>query len=388
MKRILGPVLAAHYLAAFTALGMPLFLPQVLRQLAPGAAIGWSGVLYVLPTLCTALTASTWGWLADRYGRKRSLLRAQLGLALGFAMAGFAPNLGWLIAGLIVQGTCGGSLAATNAYLTTQAQHGPLARALDWTQFSARLAMVTAPGLLGLATALGPAQSLYRDLALLPLLAFALSWGLPADPARPRNAPTTIARATQADTPYQHWTLWTTQCLFCFAMVVTFPYFLPYAQTHGIGNSAVAGLLYSLPHLVYLVLLPCWRRRDRNASPLPTGLGLFALACLLHTASRTPGWLIVARLLFGLGMWMALRGLNRSLAEIAGGHNAGRVFGRFDAAGKFAGVAGGVLAGALVQGHGLALPFLAAGIAALLALLPALLLTSVRRNLHVPVNDT
>ncbi|CBA15238.1 MFS transporter [Xanthomonas albilineans] len=388
MKRILGPVLAAHYLAAFTALGMPLFLPQVLQQLAPGAAIGWSGVLYVLPTLCTALTASTWGWLADRYGRKRSLLRAQLGLALGFAMAGFAPNLGWLIAGLIVQGTCGGSLAATNAYLTTQAQHGPLTRALDWTQFSARLAMVTAPGLLGLATSLGPAQSLYRGLALLPLLAFALSWRLPADPARPRDRPVTVAHATHADTPHQHWTLWTTQCLFCFAMVVTFPYFLPYAQTHGIGNSAVAGLLYSLPHLVYLVLLPCWRGRDRNASPLPTGLGLFALACLLHTASLTRGWLIVARLLFGLGMWMALRGLNRSLAEIAGGHNAGRVFGRFDAAGKFAGVAGGVLASALVQGHGLALPFLAAGIAALLALLPALLLTSVRRNLDVPVNDT
>lgn len=61
MRRILGPVLAAHYLAAFTALGMPLFLPQVLAELAPSAAVGWSGVLYVLPTLCTALTASSWG---------------------------------------------------------------------------------------------------------------------------------------------------------------------------------------------------------------------------------------------------------------------------------------------------------------------------------------
>ncbi|RBD98954.1 MFS transporter, partial [Xanthomonas oryzae pv. oryzae] len=101
MKRILGPVLAAHYLAAFTALGMPLFLPQVLAELAPSTAVGWSGVLYVLPTLCTALTASAWGRLADRYGRKRSLLRAQLGLALGFAIAGFAPSLTWLVVGLL-----------------------------------------------------------------------------------------------------------------------------------------------------------------------------------------------------------------------------------------------------------------------------------------------
>ncbi|MCW0452955.1 MFS transporter [Xanthomonas sacchari] len=389
MKRLLGPVLAAHYLAAFTALGMPLFLPQVLQQLAPGAAIGWSGVLYVLPTLCTALTASTWGRLADRYGRKRSLLRAQLGLALGFLMAGFAPNLGWLVVGLVVQGACGGSLAATNAYLSSQAQSGSLARALDWTQFSARLAMVTAPALLGLATALGPAQSLYRYLALLPLLAFALSWRLPADPPRVPAATTSTPSLPHTDAAQrrQRWALWTTQFLFCFAMVVTFPYFLPYAQAHGIGSSAVAGLLYSLPHLVYLVLMPCWRGRDHRMSPLPAGLALFALACLLQMAPPAPGWLIAARLLFGLGMWMALRGLNRSLAEVAGGRGAGQLFGRFDAAGKYAGVAGGALAGALVQGHGLAVPFLAAAAAALLALLPALMLTSVRRTVHVPVAD-
>ncbi|WP_369915870.1 MFS transporter [Xanthomonas sp. NCPPB 3005] len=389
MKRVLGPVLAAHYLAAFTALGMPLFLPQVLQQLAPGAAIGWSGVLYVLPTLCTALTAGAWGRLADRYGRKRSLLRAQLGLALGFAMAGFAPDLGWLVAGLVVQGACGGSLAATNAYLTTQARTGPLARALDWTQFSARLAMVTAPALLGLASALGPAQSLYRYLALLPLLAFALSWRLPADPPRPRHA----AAAANADAHddasrrRQRWALWSTQFLFCFAMVVTFPYFLPYAQAQGIGNAAAAGLLYSLPHLVYLVLLPCWRGSEHRASPLPAGLALFALACLLQAVLQAPAWLIAARLLFGVGMWMALRGLNRSLAGIASAHAAGQLFGRFDAFGKYAGVAGGALAGALVQGHGLAVPFLAAAAAALLALAPALSLTSVRRTAHVPARD-
>ncbi|WP_016904634.1 MFS transporter, partial [Xanthomonas arboricola] len=244
MKRILGPVLAAHYLAAFTALGMPLFLPQVLAELAPSAAVGWSGVLYVLPTLCTALTAGTWGRLADRYGRKRSLLRAQLGLALGFAIAGFAPSLSWLVIGLIVQGTCGGSLAAANAYLASQPQAGPLARALDWTQYSARLAMVSAPALLGLAVALGPAQSLYRALALLPLLAFALTWRLPAD--RPASRPTAstaqsapsrhaAASAPSASAPAS--ALWPAlliaQFLFCFAMVVTFPYFIPYALARG-----------------------------------------------------------------------------------------------------------------------------------------------------------
>ncbi|WP_126941865.1 MFS transporter [Xanthomonas sp. BRIP62418] len=400
MKRILGPVLAAHYLAAFTALGMPLFLPQVLAELAPSAAVGWSGVLYVLPTLCTALTAGTWGRLADRYGRKRSLLRAQLGLALGFAIAGFAPSLSWLVIGLIVQGTCGGSLAAANAYLASQPQAGPLARALDWTQYSARLAMVSAPALLGLAVALGPAQSLYRALALLPLLAFALTWRLPADrPAvRPAASParstpsadaaaSLSASARTATTASALWpALLVAQFLFCFAMVVTFPYFIPYALARGAGHDALAGLLYSLPHLVYLVVLPWWRRGDGDAWLVP-GLVLFAVACLWQALLHDAVALAAARLLFGLGMLFGLRGLNRRLAQVASGHGAGRLFGRFDACGKWAGVFAGAAAGALTQAAGPATPFLAAALAAAAAALTVLVRFPSRRSTDVAAHD-
>ncbi|OOX15791.1 transporter [Xanthomonas campestris pv. azadirachtae] len=397
MRRILGPVLAAHYLTAFTALGMPLFLPQVLAELAPSAAVGWSGVLYILPTLCTALTASTWGRWADRNGRKRSLLRAQLGLALGFAIAGFAPSLTWLVIGLIVQGTCGGSLAAANAYLASQPQAGPLARALDWTQYSARLAMVSAPALLGLALALGPAQSLYRALALLPLIAFALTWRLPADqPAAREPAAGTPATSLKhaASSPASPRTVAATswpalllaQFLFCFAMVVTFPYFIPYALARGAGHDALAGLLYSLPHLVYLVVLPWWRRGDGEAWLVP-GLALFAAACvwqaLLHDALALAG----ARLLFGFGMLFGLRGLNRSLAHIASGHSAGRLFGRFDACGKWAGVFAGAAAGALAQASGPATPFLAAALAAAAAALTVLVRFPSRRTADVAAHD-
>ncbi|PPU98589.1 MFS transporter [Xanthomonas populi] len=393
MRRVLGPVLAAHYLAAFTALGMPLFLPQVLAELAPSAAVGWSGVLYVLPTLCTALTASTWGRLADRYGRKRSLLRAQLGLALGFAIAGFAPSLTWLVIGLIVQGACGGSLAAANAYLASQPQAGPLARALDWTQYSARLAMVSAPALLGLALAFGPAQSLYRALALLPLLALALTWRLPADQpvVRPTPSATTFNNSTRASasstTTSALWpALLIAQFLFCFAMVVTFPYFIPYALARGAGHDALAGLLYSLPHLVYLVVLPWWRRGDGHAWLVP-GLLVFAVACVWQALLHDPVALAVARVLFGFGMLFGLRGLNRSLALVASGHGAGRLFGRFDACGKWAGVCAGAAAGALAQAAGPATPFLAAALAAAAAALTVLVRFPSRRSADVAAHD-
>ena len=363
--RTLASVLAAHYLAAFTALGMPVFMPRVLAQLAPGAPDWLSGLLYVLPTVCTALTATAWGRLADRYGRKLSLLRAQAGLALGFVLAGFAPSLPWFVLALVIQGACGGSLAAANAYLATQSQGASLTRALDWTQFSARLAMVTAPALLGVATQWGWAQGLYRYLALLPLLAFALTWMLPADTvaASAGTSSTTPHATSQEDIPELR-PLLVVQFLFYFAMVVTFPYFISYSEALGVANDSQAGLYYSLPHLVYLALLPWLRARSPAPQrPLLTGLGLFAVACAIHALLTDASWLAPARVLYGAGMLLAIGGLNRALSLHAGRGAAGRLFGRFDACGKWAGALGGVAAGVLVHRWGLAMPFVAAACA-------------------------
>ena len=387
--RTLASVLAAHYLAAFTALGMPVFMPRVLAGLAPGAPDWLSGLLYVLPTVCTALTAATWGRLADRYGRKLSLLRAQAGLAVGFLLAGFAPSLPWFVLALIVQGTCGGSLAAANAYLATQAQGQSLTRALDWTQFSARLAMVTAPALLGLATGLGLAQTLYRYLAVLPLLAFALTWILPND-AVATTAGQSQARAHARGDLRELLPLLLVQFLFYFAMVVTFPYFISYSEALGVGNDSHAGLYYSLPHLVYLVLLPWLRARSPAPQrPLFLGLGLFSLACLCHVLLADPSWLAPARVLYGIGMLLAIGGLNRALSLHAKQGGAGQLFGRFDACGKWAGAMGGVAAGVLVHHWGLAAPFLAATAAGIAALACAvrLYLFLPSRQPYVPASD-
>ena len=372
--RVLGAVLFAHYLAAFTALGMPLFMPRVLAVLAPGAPTWLTGALYVLPTVCTALTSTAWGRWADGHGRRLSLMRAQGGLAAGLLLAGYAPNLFWFIVALIVQGTFGGSLAAANAYLSTQAKAGTLSRALDWTQYSARLAMVTAPILLGLATQTGLTHELYRYLAVLPCLALVVTSLLPRDEPKAgvsalRTATTTASvpsaeRRTMAG-------LLVIQFLFCFAMVVTFPYFLPYSEHLGVSDDGLAGLFYSLPHLVYLVAMPWLRRASPSPTPLLVGLGVLALACAGHAALSVATWLPLMRVAYGVGMLLAFVGLNRAMAAQAREGAAGRMFGRFDACGKWAGALGGVTAGSLVTRYGLAMPFVAAAATAGTALLVA-----------------
>jgi MFS family permease len=372
--RVLGAVLFAHYLAAFTALGMPLFMPRVLTVLAPGAPTWLTGALYVLPTVCTALTSTAWGRWADGHGRRLSLMRAQGGLAVGFLLAGYAPNLSWFIVALIIQGTFGGSLAAANAYLSTQAKAGTLSRALDWTQYSARLAMVTAPILLGLATQTGLTHELYRYLAVLPCLALVVTSLLPRDEPKAgvaaRQTATTTTSAPSAERRNMAGLL-AIQFLFCFAMVVTFPYFLPYSEHLGVSDDGLAGLFYSLPHLVYLVAMPWLRRASPSPTPLLVGLGVLALACAGHAALSVATWLPLMRVAYGVGMLLAFVGLNRAMAAQAREGAAGRMFGRFDACGKWAGALGGVTAGSLVTRYGLAMPFVAAAATAGTALLVA-----------------
>lgn len=363
-RRLTASVLLGHYLSAFTALGVPLFLPRILADL--GSAVPtWSiGALYVLPTLCTALAAPLWGRLADHHGCRLSLLRAHAGLAAGFLLAGFSPNLAVFALALVVQGTFGGAMAASNAYLATQLQGEGLSRALNLTQYSARLAMLSGPVLVGLLADAGLGIELYRYLAWLPLLAFALVLPLPADAPRPRRHPAGTPGATEL--PADLLRLLAVQFLFSFAMVVTFPYFMPYGEALGLNDDALIGLLYSLPHLVYLLALP-WVQR-LGGPLLPAGLVLLALGNLLQFLRLPAELLFALRLLAGLGMLLAFVGLHRCLAERRRAGGAGRLFGWFDASGKWAGTAAGLVAGLACQRYGVAMPFLIACLAALAAL--------------------
>lgn len=367
-RRLIASVLLGHYLSAFTALGIPLFMPRILADLASDAP-GWSiGVLFVLPTLCTALAAPIWGHLADRHGCRLSLLRAHAGLFAGFLLAGFSPNLPVFVLALIIQGTFGGAMAASNAYLATQLEDASLSRALNWTQYSARLALISAPILLGLLTAQGLGLQLYRYLAWLPLLAFVLILPLPADP--PRTKPSAAnGNGSLAELPADLLCLLGVQFLFSFAMVVTLPYFVPYGESLGIDNDALIGLLYSLPHLVYLLAMP-WAQRQ-TANTLLAGLLLLALSNALQFWASQAEWLFALRLLSGAGMLLGFVGLHRCLSQRRRQGGAGRLFGWYDASGKWAGTAAGVSAGLVSQSIGIASPFLVACVAAFAALLLA-----------------
>src|SRR6202023_323812 len=61
----------------------------------------WVVDAYTLPFAALLLTAGT---LGDRFGRKRIFLGGLVLFLLGSLLCGFAPTLGWLLFGRVVQG--------------------------------------------------------------------------------------------------------------------------------------------------------------------------------------------------------------------------------------------------------------------------------------------
>lgn len=196
-RRQVHAVAACYFVASFAALGLPPYLTAILPGLGDQQG-RWAGVLYIVPTVFSALGAPMWGRLADRYGRKRLLLRAQLGLALSFLLAGAADSLTAFTLALVLQGFLGGTFAATNGYLAAALDGARLSRALTLMQGSARAALVAAPILVGVLSPWIDPHRQYLLMAVLPLTA-AVFLSLLPEPGRP-GAKATAESAAEAGT--------------------------------------------------------------------------------------------------------------------------------------------------------------------------------------------
>lgn len=369
VRPVVAVVMLCHFVASFAALGMPPFFALILERSLDNDRPWLAGAFYVVPTLLAALSAPWWGRLADRYGKKPLLLRAQLGLALSFLLAGFATSASGFFAALVLQGVLGGTFAASNAYLATVTRGAALTRSLTAMQWSARAALVAAPACLGLWIGERSPIELYRWLALLPLAAALLVALLPAGGAAERADGTVAVPA--APVPASPRQIYALQFAFVFATVATFPYFVADLQQRLPALAAgTAGLLFGLPHLVYLLAAPLLARRFGAPSLGVLAFGFFALAlalaaqALAHGLPALVGW----RLVMGAAMSVGFVGLHALVASVVEAGSAGRSFGWIESSSKWGGAAGGLAAGALVAAAGTAAPFLLGAA----ALLPAL----------------
>ncbi len=110
---------------------LPLFI-QTLGNYNSEQAAFWAGIATGISGIATFSTAPLWGLIADRWGRKPMLLRAQFGAAAVLILAGFSPNVYFLIGCRFAQGVLAGTVPAASALVasTTSREKIPFAMGL------------------------------------------------------------------------------------------------------------------------------------------------------------------------------------------------------------------------------------------------------------------
>jgi DHA1 family multidrug resistance protein-like MFS transporter len=92
------------------------FFPFYIRQLGVTdlkAAQLWSGLIYAGPFLSALIAVPIWGSLADRYGRKTMMVRANLGLGIAMLLMSFSSTPLELFLARVLQGAISGFIAAS-----------------------------------------------------------------------------------------------------------------------------------------------------------------------------------------------------------------------------------------------------------------------------------
>ncbi|MGW3074144.1 MULTISPECIES: MFS transporter [unclassified Kitasatospora] len=375
-RRQVHAVAACYFVASFAALGLPPYLTAILPSLGDPQA-RWAGVLYIVPTVFSALGAPLWGRLADRFGRKRLLLRAQLGLTVSFLLAGAADSLTTFTLALVLQGFLGGTFAATNGYLAAALDGPRLSRALTLMQGSARAALVAAPILVGALSPWIDPHRQYLVMAVLPLAA-AVFLSLLPEPERPETVPATGGRPVERTATVSLMPLYAFEFTFVFATVISFPYLIALAEQRLPGvDGTTTGVLFALPHLCYLVFAARTHTvfHSRPHAGIALGFGFVALGLVGHAVAYSLPVFVAVRLLLGAGLTLGLVCLAVLAAGAAQGRPPGRMFGTLELVSKGGAVAAGAVA-ALANGRfGAAAPVVAGTAAALLAAVAATTLT-------------
>ncbi len=116
------------------SLVMP-FLPLYVEQLGvtdPQSLNIWSGLVFSITFLFSAIASPFWGGLADRKGRKIMLLRSALGMAIVMVLMGMVTSIWQFLALRALLGLLGGFVPNANALIATQVPRKRSGWALGW----------------------------------------------------------------------------------------------------------------------------------------------------------------------------------------------------------------------------------------------------------------
>ena len=138
------------------------YLALIVQELGvTGHLATWVGVIAGGFFTVSFLLAPVWGTFADHFGRRSMVLRAGLGMSVGFALLGLSGSMAWFLPCFVLVGTCNGYVPAAIALVATNTPRRSMGRALATVQSAALVGTTCGPAV---GAFLAGALPRYRDL--------------------------------------------------------------------------------------------------------------------------------------------------------------------------------------------------------------------------------
>lgn len=252
----------------FHTIGMGMimpFLPLYVKELGisdPKAQSTWSGILYGVAYLFTALLAPLWGTISDKHGRKPLILRTTLGISLVALLMSFATNVYQLLALRILHGICGGAMPAFIALVSYSLPKEKTGQALGTMQTALLAGNLIGPFIGGLLTDWIGYRHVLLVISFLTLTAGVITMLFIHESKRdPAKAPATIVNnirfvISSRDLRIAAIALCTIQ-FSLFIVQPILPLFI--VALHGARNSAtIVGLVFSVTGFATMLFAPFW----------------------------------------------------------------------------------------------------------------------------------
>lgn len=292
------------------------YLALIVKGLgAHGNVETWVGLLAGGFFTVSFLLQPVWGTFADYFGRKSMVLRAGLGMFLGFAALGMVSSMTWFLPLFIVVGTCNGYVPSAVALVATNTPRRSLGKALSTVQSMQLLGTACGP-VLGawLATTFPSTRDLFWVSCVMSGLAGTVALLLVHEQM---ERPDTRFRLTVLqDTAIilrvpASWVLFLISFLFATAMFGSTPVIALYVMEitrggHGLGSLGLetwVGLATMALTISSAVAAPLWGRWLDRFEPervLALSLLMGMLASWLFPFVRTPLQLTLARVALGV----------------------------------------------------------------------------------------
>ena len=122
------------------------FLPLVVKDMEPGEKLElWVGLISFGYFCMSCLFTPVWGVLADHYGRKSMVLRAGLGMGVGFTLTSFVNEPLHLLLIMMMVGLANGYVPAGQALVATNTPRDKVGGALAFSQSLAWMGNMLGP---------------------------------------------------------------------------------------------------------------------------------------------------------------------------------------------------------------------------------------------------